>query len=117
MAIDSLHLKLCHWVERLSRIKAFDVFYSDVLNFLRVEPNSSPQPIRIESAQDKPQIYTPGNGQPPLSCISRGEGKGVPFVLHGERQVLGIWQDCSTHKYPGNGANDIGLLWKLTLIF
>jgi len=37
MAIDSLHLKLCHWVERLSRIKAFDVFYSDVLNFLRVD--------------------------------------------------------------------------------
>src|ERR1700734_3427442 len=81
--------------------------YSDLLNFLRVDLCSSPQPIRTESAQDKPQIYPSGNGQPPFSCISKGEGKGG-IVLHDECQVLGTWLGCCTYKYPGSGANETG---------
>jgi hypothetical protein len=117
MVIDSLHLKLCYWVERLSRIKAFDVFYSDVLNFLRVDLI----PHHNRSEQRAPKTNRKSTHRAMVSHRSATypevRGKGVPFVLHGERQVLGIWQDCSTRKYPRNGANETGLHWKLKLIF
>jgi hypothetical protein len=51
------------------------------------------------------------------AAYPKARGKGVLFVLHGECQMLGSWLDCSTHKYPGNGTVEIGLHWKLTLIF